>query len=345
VLALSEPAPLEHAVAAIVPRRALVDDEPAQVLCSAILVTERALLTAGHCVEDYGRGTLEVTFGPHLGASVEARLASDIVLHPRYSSTQSAYDLAVVWLDAPVSIAPLRLHAGAPSDTWVGTPLRAVGFAQGERREGQLVLEALDRDTLTYGPAPDMTCRGDSGGPVLALIDGIEQVVGVTSAGDPACEAWGIAAQVDEGVDELLALGSAPAAGAIALDAICAQPCTSDEECPGDLLCTDEGRCAVRGVDAGDLVQECADHGECESGLCVALGAAARCLEPCAGGSHAGPSGGCRIAGGRSGPGPSRVPALWGLACALGVLARRRRAATAKASRAWSERTGQHARR
>ncbi len=327
VMVHGDPAAADHAVAVITPRRISSDDEPTQVLCTASLVSERTLLTAGHCVEDYGRGTLEVHFGSSVDEPAQARLVNDIVLHPEYDPTTSAFDLAVLWLDAAVPLAPLTLYPGTPDAEWIDRPLRTVGFASGERRTGTVAVGELDQDTITYLPAPDMTCRGDSGGPVLATVDGVEQVVGVTSAGDIACEAWGAAAQVDERVIEFLALAPDAPETVIEADAICAETCISDEQCPGDLLCTDEGQCTVRGLEAGDLVNDCTSDADCGSGLCVPMGSRAQCLEPCAGapGGDLESVGGCRVAGVGGGARPSGGGSfMWMVVWAFAGLVRRR---------------------
>ncbi|MEM7153315.1 MAG: trypsin-like serine protease [Myxococcota bacterium] len=285
VLALGSSSELsvpEHGVAAVVPRRGTVDEASSQVLCTAALVSDRALLTAGHCVDDEARGTLELAFGPDPADPDEVRLIREIVLHPRYSTTDSAFDLAVLWLDEPVTRAPIPRHEGAPNIDLVGDSLAVVGFGSGEQRAGTVVLSEVDEHTLTYVPGPDMTCGGDSGGPVLTTIDGEMRLWGITSAGDRACEAWGVAAQIDDQVIELLAAEPEAPQWPVEPEAICEQGCVEDAECPGDLVCTDDGLCVVRGLEPGNLAGPCTSPDDCASGQCVTMGASAQCLEPCA---------------------------------------------------------------
>ena len=326
------PAPHDHAVAAIVPRRAFIDDVPTQVLCTATLVAERAVLTAGHCVDDYGRGTLELHFGPRLDAPTHTRLVSDIVLHPQYSPTTSAFDLAVLWLNEPVALQPATIDPTILDGPMLDRSLRAVGWSSGERRTGQVAADIVDISTFTYLPDPHMTCRGDSGGPVMATTEGIERIVGVTSAGDIACEAWGAAARLDDTIAEWIAVAPAKAEAIVEIDAVCSQSCTSDAQCPGDLICADEGQCTVRGLEAGNLADTCHGNDACGSGVCVPMGATARCLDPC-GDLHRDPiepAGGCRIAGADDASGaPLRTIASWMLMMLVVVGRARRRSAPA----------------
>ena len=309
----------EPGVAAMVPRRTMVDEVSTQVLCTATLLSDRALLTAGHCVDDEARGTLELAFGPDPAEPEETRLIADFVLHPEYSATDSAFDLAVVWLDEPVSRPVISRYEGALSEDDVEGSLDVIGYGPGEQRAGMVTLSELDEHTLTYVPGPDMTCGGDSGGPVLATIDGEPKLVGITSAGDRSCESWGIAAQVDEGMAELLELEPEPSAWVVQPEAICEQTCTEDTQCPGDLLCTEAGRCAIRGLEAGDLMEPCTSHDDCASRQCVVMGSSAQCLEPCFVDEPADPptNGGCTL--GSTGHGTPSGSALALLLLALGL--------------------------
>lgn len=322
-MALGDPAPDDHAVAALVPRRTFVDDVPPQALCTAALVSPHAVLTAGHCVEAYGRGTLELRFGERLSSPTASRLVDAIVLHPEHSATSSAFDLAVLWMDEPVAIAPLVLH-GEPLDAgWIDRPLRAVGFGASARHGGQVAVSEIDEGTLTVRPAPDMTCRGDSGGPLLATIDGEERLVGITSAGDVECSTWGVAARVDRGLEALLLAPPTTPAQTVELESVCTAACRSDAECPRDLVCGDEGQCVVRGLEPGDLREACSTNEECGSGVCAALGDEARCLEPCAERAGDAEATGCRLAS----PPAHGLPREAGLLALVLVLGLRRRGA------------------
>src|SRR6185369_11207571 len=120
-----------------------------------------------------------------------------------FDAATGAGDVAVVELAEPrPSLRPLPLlEAGAALP--VGSPLRLVGFGVAEaaplyaRRSGAAVLLDASAGDLTYGAAPSMSCAGDSGGPVLAVVGGVEVLAGVTSRGDAACRDSGIAVRAD----------------------------------------------------------------------------------------------------------------------------------------------------
>jgi hypothetical protein len=75
--------------------------------------------------------------------------------------------------------------------------VRAVGFgvdgSEGDfpdlKRSGTMQVAHVTPDGFDTTPAPAMTCTGDSGGPLLVTdAQGLEQLVGITVAGDPGCQ-------------------------------------------------------------------------------------------------------------------------------------------------------------
>jgi hypothetical protein len=78
----------------------------------------------------------------------------------------------------------------------------------GERRVGLLGFSALDskviHETQRVNTGENGACNGDSGGPSLLQIGGVDYVVGVTSSGDIPCYATNTATRTDS--DEALRL-------------------------------------------------------------------------------------------------------------------------------------------
>ncbi len=323
-----EPAPGDAAAVAISLRSAACE-QPGTVVCSGVLISSRVVLTAGHCAEPYARGRIEVWTGAGLAdPDLSRRAVSAIQVHPEYDETASAFDAAVLFLAAPLA-APLWPLPKAPLDaTWVGRTVRVLGFGEpesggeaGERRAGTAVITAVAQHTFTMAPDPALTCRGDSGGPVLADIDGTPHLVGVTSAGDAKCTDWATAARVDSLTDTLLAaaLAEAPEDPPITPGEVCAAPCTGDLDCPADLVCAADGsgdtRCVLPGLEPGGFQAACAEDAACAEGPCVSLGGECRCLTPCAPVPDSAEAG-CSLApaGGPHPPADTRGPVAWVLA-------------------------------
>jgi hypothetical protein len=290
------PAPDDDVVVALVPRPFVCGEAPpTSAACSATLVSDRAVLTAGHCVT--GDQVVDVELTRRVGAAdaLHRRIVR-VVMHPEYTRESSDHDLAIAWLDSPVATAPAQL-VGANQLLAEGALVRAVGFGQtrdpgvpeGERRQGTLAVKSVQSFTFELAPSPALTCLGDSGGAIFAMFPGGERLVGVTSAGDPACAVRTVAARVDRALEGFilptLAAGPGEPGGGLS----CKGTCTSDNDCGGGLVCREArdgaNRCAVSGLEPGEMGAACSSIEACEqtATACVADGDACRCYVPCGG--------------------------------------------------------------
>ena len=176
-------------------------------VCSGTLVDARLVVTAGHCV--YGvYSPLQVFFGvnanrPNSGVLVDV---DSYTIHPDFNYNTLNADIAVMELaeDAPVDPSPM-LTSGVFDNSWVGTPLRFVGYGStnwygsgsGRKRAVDIDVDAVDADTFSFYDNTHQTCYGDSGGGAFAYHDGEYQLIGVTSYGDYYCNTYGVDTRVD----------------------------------------------------------------------------------------------------------------------------------------------------
>jgi len=96
----------------------------------------------------------------------------------------------------------------------VGTAITYVGYGitssppgggNSRRRSVQKAIGALDNYFVEYGnPGASGTCEGDSGGPGLVVVGGVEQVASVTSYGDQACTQLGASVRTSRVYDAFI---------------------------------------------------------------------------------------------------------------------------------------------
>jgi hypothetical protein len=287
---------------------ALVDSS-GSVLCTGTLVTSLAVLTAAHCGIDastfpgyrafFGSApSTGGTFVPISGAHV----------HPGFDPETLANDLAILALASDPGFPPVpMLTTGAALD---GATVRVVGFGlagdagAGAKRSGTATISAVDTTTMSLAPAPSLPCEGDSGGPELLSVGGVEYLASVTSHGDGACVTSATATRVDAFqasfiqpylnaiapgtahagarclYPEQCAAGTCTVAADDADVAYCAPSCVSGSSCPARMSC-DASRsvCVYPAPSPGALGAPCASAEDCSGSECTTLGVCSvRCV-------------------------------------------------------------------
>ena len=184
-----------------------------QLWCTATLIEEKTLLSAGHCFQGKYRKPKEIYVNFRSGR--EKIAVSEIIVHPQYSEWLGKVDndVAVLKLERASSITPEELAMDAPE---INSEVLFVGYGRtdtpqksshnGTRRRGNNLINKIERNKIHF-PRPgsssmSQVCKGDSGGPVFAESDmGLVQVGIVSGSTDKAsrktCNVTAYAARVD----------------------------------------------------------------------------------------------------------------------------------------------------
>ncbi len=162
------------------------------------------VLTAAHCVDSAPEVVIQ---GRDFNDPDVTYEVIDFEEHPAYSPESSAFDFAVVRFAGASRNTPVIPVAGATDNLSRGSQITSVGFGRtnpsderetnnSQRRTITRPLSGLDERFLIYSLATGGICSGDSGGAVLATVNGAERVVGVHSSVTEECRGEGFNGRV-----------------------------------------------------------------------------------------------------------------------------------------------------
>jgi MYXO-CTERM domain-containing protein len=173
--------------------------------CTATLVGKRTVVTAAHCVTNDSAPYQQLApvnfYVGGLNGTKYSAVA--VAFHPGYAGGNQS-DIAVVRLGVDVQgVQPIPVATSAPT---LGEAILLVGYGQptpdgifGVKRKAPNIIAKLSSTLVTYlyngNPATGITCKGDSGSPVLAVRGGVETLIAVHSTGD--CGSVGNGMRVD----------------------------------------------------------------------------------------------------------------------------------------------------
>lgn len=324
-------------------------------ICTGTLVHRDWILTAAHCItpaivqlpsQQAVTDAVRVHFGTvNLNQSQgTVRRAALTIPKPGFSATNlGANDIGLIKLAEPVTdIEPTPVNLDGVRAP-VGTVVTMVGFGATQTGGGgsvgvQFRLEnrtstscaqfgMSDTNLLCFSQTDNRgKCRGDSGGPSFAQVDGRRTVVGVTSFGDQDCTTLGADTRTDVERDFL----------STHIESLIG--CESDADCPNE-VCFDN-RCIAAPFGPRGLGTSCTTGEDCDSNVCGEGPGGKLCTDSCAVGVDAtcpdgftclgssGAAGACwpEEDGGCCGTGRHAAPtALLGIGLVALVLRRRRR--------------------
>lgn len=179
-------------------------------ICTGTVIGPSTVLTAAHCVspEIVGAGQVfEVLVGTTL--ALPGLAVASTTFHPSWVSADlfGGHDVGIVHLATPTTLAAIPIDTD-PSILALAT--RIVGYGSnthtnagvGTKRTATTVPVAASTTIVQIGNTNTQTCHGDSGGPALQVLNGVETIIGITSFGSDAsatnvCLGGGFSSRVD----------------------------------------------------------------------------------------------------------------------------------------------------
>jgi secreted trypsin-like serine protease len=186
-----------------------------QALCTSSLIAPTVLLTAAHCVDPSETGSgarFDVVQGTNAQFGSQPT-GNSIVSETHYDTAfdsnqlQNGHDIGIVILTHPLPLPTIPFNKSPVDQSMIGQPARLIGYGlsdaaaqsgAGTKRQLTTTLDDFDNLLLHIGDTGMDSCSGDSGGPALMKINGVETIMGVTSFGNQDCSGGGYYTRIDD---------------------------------------------------------------------------------------------------------------------------------------------------
>lgn len=244
-----------------------------QSACTATIIAVKGnqgyALTAAHCVKDAPQYVVQGN--DYNSASTIVYEVVQYKAHPSYNG--QVYDFAMVRFTGAGAKTPVT-PAMTPAQDGLkpGSTLEFVGYGLTEngpttkRHHVFGNIDDLSSLTFDYQQQSGGPCAGDSGGPSLTVVNGVEYVSGVTSYGDQNCTQYGVSGRVSAVYDSFIL------------------PFINGGGGGGQQTCDQCTEAATTGVgDCADAVQGCLNHAGCNALVeCFEKCSTDACIQQCA---------------------------------------------------------------
>jgi V8-like Glu-specific endopeptidase len=306
-------------------------------ICTGELVSPHVVLTAAHCVSPQV-APAGATFAVFTGTNVNdtAQQSNPALWHEvkethydtafNVNNLTGGHDIAVVILKQALNAPLLPINRTPLTTAQRNQPVRLIGYGvssgsdttgttAGIKRQTSTTLSAFDAKFVYFYDSAHQTCEGDSGGPSLLKIGGVETIVGVVSFGTQGCTMGGTDTNVvqylpfidtyvspDLAASTNLAPGVACDAASECKSGFCADGVCCDQACTGQCEACAEpgsaGKCTVVAAKSRPRPghPQCSGIAAC-AGICDGVNRSG-CVMPgketlCGGGCKAGTLGTC----------------------------------------------------
>jgi V8-like Glu-specific endopeptidase len=253
-------------------------------ICTGSVVSPHVVLTAAHCVSPQV-APAGATFAIFTGTDVNdtAQQSNPALWHEvkethydtafNVNNLNGGHDIAVVILKQGLNVPLLPINRTALVAAQRNQSVRMIGYgitsgsdttgkSAGTKRQTSTTLSQFDTSFLYFYDGAHQTCEGDSGGPALMKVGGVETIMGVVSFGTQGCTMGGTDTNVvkylsfidtyvspDLATYTNLAAGGACDANSECKTGFCADGVCCDQACTGQCEACAEtgsvGKCTI----------------------------------------------------------------------------------------------------